>query len=272
MEEEVEVEVVQTHSTGEFRSIVLEGEDAAEPEPAPEPPAPEPAPPFGEVDREELARDIIRQATSQPIDILLDEEKPPPAATQITRTPAPDSYDAFDVDDALGKARRAHPLWHAAAVLLALTFIGQLVHHNRRELVTVPWLAGPISGLYGLFGQRVEPPWDLRYYEINQLAEPAARSGTLLLQASLAVSKNAPWSHPPPVIRTVLSDRWGNVLATEDLAPAQWALDETPPARLAPGQRLDARLALRKPDRAISYTLSACLPDTTGALRCRDDP
>lgn len=268
---EEEVEVVQTHSTGEFRSIVLEGEDAPEPESAMESAAsPEPVS-ASEVDREELARDIIRQATSQPIDILLDEEKPPAAST-VTQSTAPESYAAFDVEDALGQPRRAHPLWVAAAVLLALAFVGQLVHHNRRELVAaVPWLAGPINGLYGMFGNRVEPPWDLRYYEITQLAEPAARSGTLLLQASLAVSKNAPWGHPPPVIRTVLSDRWGNVLATEDLAPSQWALGEAP-ARLAPGQRLDARLALRRPDRALSYTLSACLPDTAGALRCRDDP
>lgn len=254
--EEEDVEVVQTHVTGSFRAIVLEGDAPADADDA---------------GREELARDIIRQATSQPIDILLDEAQPQVAAATGTAATTADSYDAFDAEEALGQPARPRPLWYVAAVLLALVLAGQIVHHHRRELVAVPWLAKPIGGLYSLFGERVEPPWSLGFYEITQLGEASDRADTLVLQAALAVNKDAPWGQPPPVIRTVLSDRWGNVLATRDLVPWEWLLGDAPD-RIAPGQRLDARLSMPRPERVSGYVLMPCLPDATGALLCRDDP
>ncbi len=281
--DEDEVEVVQTHVTGQFRSIVLEGESGMAREAVADeattigPPPPPPA-----AGSDEVALKIIRQATSQPIDALLDEEGAAPATAGV-QLEAPASTDAptaedFDADEALGNPRRAAPLWTVAAILLALALLAQWVHHSRAQLVTVPWLQQPLRTVYGLFGQQVEPAWELAHYEVQQLGAELRAGGTaagpqgshtLLLQAAVAMNREARWSQPPPVLRVVLSDQWGNDLQTTDVPPRDWMLGEAP-ARLTPGQRVDARLSLPAPARVSGFSLTPCLPDDHGALRCRD--
>lgn len=301
-----EVEVVQTHATGRLRSIALEedsgeareldedadlddaadgtldvdaaagaglelaptaeaerdedAEAAAGHAPSPDPPSADA--PAQDAQRDEVARQIIRQATSQPIDVLLEE---PQGVTALA------DAEEFDADAAVGNPRRASPLWYLLALLLAVALLAQFIHHNRQQLVTVAWLTTPIQWSYAIFGQHVEPPWDLARYEVQQLgASQSPGNRTLTLQAAVAVSVGARWAQPPPVLRVVLSDRWGNVLTTTDLPPRDWMLGDAP-ARLAPGQRVDARLTLPAPERASGFALAACLPDSAGGLRCRDD-
>jgi predicted Zn finger-like uncharacterized protein len=262
-----DVEVVQTHMTGQYRSLVMEG-DAIRPD-------------EGEEERsadaavtpaaEEIARDIIRQATSAPIDILLGEE--PPARPVRAPAPVPAApAEYFDADEALGNPPPRSRVWAVAAILLALLLAGQYVHHNRQQLVSVPWLAQPLQQVYGLFGRTVEPPWDLNLYEVAALDEMALSSDarTLLVPAAVSVSKDAGWDQPPPLLRVILSDRWGNVLATHAVEPRDWLLDAAP-ARMQPGQRLDAELSMPAPERVMSFELAPCLRDTAGALRCKGD-
>lgn len=326
--DEDEVEVVQTHASGSFRSIVLEGERGAarldEEEDAPDAleedgaapasgaradaetdakdgadadtdvdadadadteaaadaleaevdagveagtgndPAPAPADAGHEVSleradahRAELGRNILRRATSQPIDELLEE---PPAG------PAED----FDADLAVGNPRPASRWWHAVAVVLALLLGAQLVHHNRHALVTVPWLSGPLQAVYGLAGRSVEPPWDLRRYEVRLLGDPeAGEDARLTLQAAIAVATTAGWPQPPPVLRVLLADRWGNEVSRVDVPPREWTLGEIP-RRLTPGQRVDARVSLPLPGQVSGVTVLPCLPDDAGGIHCRE--
>jgi predicted Zn finger-like uncharacterized protein len=269
-----EVEVVQTHMTGQYRSLVLEGDQAS--------PDDEEEMPGAQDEQQELARDIIRQATSQPIDILLGEDPPPrPAAApppprpppppQRAVPPEPEPY--FDADEAIGNEPRPRRLWYVAAALLALLLLGQYVHHNRQQLVTKSWLERPIQLVYGLFGRTVEPPWDVTLYEVAALGERSLSNDgrTLKVPAAVSVSKDARWSQPPPVVRVILSDRWGNVLATHALSPRDWLLGDAP-GRMEPGQRLDAELSMPTLQRATNFELDPCLHDNSGALRCKDDP
>lgn len=317
-----EVEVVQTHATGRFQSIVLgdtgeareldadaglddaagasvdvdaatgagielapamdaerdeDAEAAAGRAPwqdAPSADAPSADASAQDAQRDEVARQIIRQATSQPIDVLLEEPQGGAgiAAAAHSRGPRADEViGEFDADAAVGNPRRASPLWYLLALLLAVALLAQFIHHNRQQLVTVAWLTTPIQWSYAIFGQDVEPPWDLARYEVQQLgAAQSPGNRTLTLQAAVAVSVGARWAQPPPVLRVVLSDRWGNVLTTTDLPPQDWILGDAP-ARLAPGQRVDARLTLPAPERVSGFALAACLPDSAGGLRCRDD-
>lgn len=309
-DDDIEVEVVQTHVTGQFRGIVMEGErgearetDAAEDgqppaaEPAPEgesgsdagsdlasgtasdagaaagnetgteqgdpPAAPPPLPP----ERDEVAREIIRKATSQPIDALLEEDATA-ADADVTGHPAP-VEEEFDVDSALGRPPRRSGLWTLAAILLALLLLAQWAHHSRAKLVTVPWLTGPLQAVYGLFGHSVDPPWDLSRYEVQLLGavENPGTPPTLVLQAAIAVNRDASWPQPPPVLRVALTDRWGNELGATDVRPREWLLGE-PPARLTPGQRVDARITLPSREGVSGFSLLPCLPDDDGALRC----
>jgi predicted Zn finger-like uncharacterized protein len=257
-----EVQVVHTHATGQFRSIVMEGSDIRSDEPDDADDA---------AQRARIAQEIILQATRQPIDILLtDADAPPqpPAPGTVVRN----ADDDFDADAAVGNPPRPGALWYIAALLLALGLAGQYLHHNRHSLVTVPELEAPIQWLYSLFGRSVEPPWDLGRYEVPALGglELTGDGRTVVLRAAVAVKKDAPWGQPPPLIRAVLSDRWGNVVATNTLAPQDWLLGEAP-ARIAPGQRLDARLAMPAPERATGFVLYPCLPDARGGVRCTDE-
>lgn len=278
-----EVEVVETHVTGQYRSLVLEGDQirpdelVLQEDPAP---AAKDARDAAAADTvaddladDEMARDIIRQATSQPIDILLGEEDRPAPHPAITLPPppAPEVSD-FDPHEALGNPRRISRFWHVAAVLLLLLLAGQYVHHQRHTLVTLPWLERPLQQIYGLLGSSVEPAWDLANYEMGQLGgmESSGGARTLVLRAAVAVRKEATRGQPPPLLRAVLSDRWGNVLARHELTPQDWLLGEAP-ALIAPGQRLDAQLSMPAPDGVAGFTVHPCLPDTTGSLHCTDD-
>src|SRR5690606_35637723 len=129
----------------------------------------------------------------------------------------------------IGNRRRASPLWYVLALLLALALLAQSIHHHRHQLVSVSWLTAPLQWTYGLFGHEVEPEWDLGQYEVQQLgAAQNPGDGRLTLQAAVAVGRDAPWAQPPPVLRVVLSDRWGNVLQTTDVPPRDWMLGEAP--------------------------------------------
>jgi predicted Zn finger-like uncharacterized protein len=301
-----DVEVVETLITGEYRRPDAQG---SEQEALNLPGTP-------------LAEEIVRQATRQPIDLLLGEDAleadgpaaqeaapaavaddasagsactaasaispgnslpevdapaPRPAMQEVAASTPPPPATAveedFDAEAALGNPRRRQGWWIAAAVLLALLLAGQYVHHNRHDLVTNPVLAEPIRQVYGWFGRTVDPPWSLAWYEVSGLGASGTAPGatSLVLQAAVAVNKDAGWAQPPPLLRVVLSDQYGNVLTTRQLAPAEWVLGDVP-KELAPGERLDAELRLEAPARATSYALYPCLPDATGAVRCTDDP
>lgn len=275
-----EVEVVETHVTGQYRSLVLEGDHVRPDQLVLQE---DPAPAANDADDaaarrasdDAVARDIIRQATSQPIDILLDDrapERPAPMPEVPLAPAAATAAGEFDADEALGNPPRPSRMWHVAAVLLLLLLAGQYVHHNRHALVAVSWLERPLQLAYGLFGRTVEPAWNLDNYEMGQLGgmQSSGDARTLVLRAAVAVRKEAPRGQPPPLLRAVLSDRWGNVLARHELAPRDWLLGEAP-ALIAPGQRLDAQLSMPAPAGVAGFTVHPCLPDSTGSLHCTDD-
>lgn len=281
-----EVEVVATHVTGQFRSLVLEGDRIRADQLAFQEEASRAANDASDevagaegtaaaAGSDEVAREIIRRATSQPIDLLLGEDeqaRPAPAPVITGPPPAAPAESEFDADEVIGNPPRTSRLWHVAAVLLMLLLAGQYVHHHRHALVTVPWITGPLQQVYGLFGRTVEPAWNLADYEMGQLGgmESTGDARTLVLRAAVAVRKDAPRGQPPPLLRAVLSDRWGNVLARHELAPRDWLLGDAP-GLIEPGQRLDAQLSMPAPDGVAGFTVHPCLPDTTGALHCTDD-
>lgn len=243
-----DVEVVQTLSSGKFRRIGTANARMPDDEDADESDL-------------QLPRDLVIESSGQAIDFVLKERHsevaPPP--------PAPED---FDVDAAFGKPRTGWG-WYAGGALLLLLLLGQLVHHNRHSLVAMPGLDGAIRGIYGLLGENVEPSWDIAQYSVISLGGMELRGGarTVVLRAAVAVSKDAPRGQPPPLIRAELSDRWGNVLARNDLLPRDWLLGDAP-ARIQPGERLDAQLSMPAPDRVNSFVLAACLPDQHGELQC----
>jgi predicted Zn finger-like uncharacterized protein len=258
-----ELDLVESKATGTFETIVLEGDGYLQTEEHVD---------ELEVDAQlqEMARQMdTRDATAgqEDVDVQVDVH---PSEDIVMETEAGPLEPELDADAAVGNPRRHHWAWTATAAVLALALLAQLVHHSRQALVAHPWGERPMRALYAVFGVTLEPKWDLRAYEVRQLGEvPSAATDRIMLRAT--VHNRSVNAQPPPVIRAVLQDRFGNTLSTTDIAPADY-LRSPGPARMAPDQRLDAMLAMPDPThQAGGFVLDACLPGTDGRLHCSDD-
>lgn len=251
---ESDVDVVDSQATGTFETIVLEGDGYLQTEEH-----------IDEDELEEQLQQIARQIEGN-------NAREDAAESVVADAPASQASPELDADEAVGNRPRAHWAWVAAAVLLVLALAAQIVHHNRQQLVATAWLEQPLQGLYGLFGQVLEPAWDLAAYDLRQLGgeEMGGTGTTIVLRAS--VHNQSANRQPPPLIRAILKDRFGNAIATREIAPHDY-LRSAAPARMAPDQRLDVELALEDPNRqAVGYELDTCLPAANGRLHCSNDP
>jgi predicted Zn finger-like uncharacterized protein len=238
--DKLDVDVTESSASGTVETIVLEGDGYLQTE--------------EHVGEEEL-RERLQAITGVHEPGLHDSE----------------AEEELDADAILGNPPRQHWGWKAALVLLLLLLAGQMVHHYRHVLVANRWLEKPLQTLYGMFGQTLEPAWDLSAYDLRQLGGEALalNSTTIVLRAT--VQNRASHPQPPPLIRVRLQDRFGNSLSTTAVAPDDY-LKGPAPARMAPDQRLDVELRLEDPNRqAVSFDLDACLPGADGALHCAHD-
>lgn len=273
-----EVAVEEQLATGTFETIVLEGEGYLQTEEH-----------VDESDVEERLQDIALQIDTEAhnaqaeddLDTVEVEEfesevieyAEEPAEEELAEAdPAGADPAEEDHEFTLQDQPQTHWAWKAAAAVLALTLLAQVVHHHRQGLVATSWAEAPLGGLYRAFGSDLQPRWDLRAYDIRQLGGEAMSgvATTIVLRAS--VQNGAPRAQPPPMIRVTLQDRFGNALSTTDVAPQNY-LKGDPPSRLRAEQRVDAELTLDDPNRqAVGFELDACLPDATGRIHCSNDP
>lgn len=256
-----EVDVVESQATGTFETIVLEGEGFLQTEEH-----------VDEVEVDLQLREFARQidtreaaAADDDADLQVDEQT---GENIVLEDETPPELDA---DAAVGNPRRQHWGWWLASAALALALTAQMIHHGRQALVAHPWFERPMKALYGTFGVNLEPKWDLRAYDLRQLGAEAQAGSGEKITVRATVHNRSVNSQPPPKIRVVLQDRFGNALSTTDISPTQY-LQRTAPARMAPDQRLDAMLSLDDPGRqAVGFELDACLPGADGRLHCSND-
>lgn len=192
-----------------------------------------------------------------------------PATPEVIAAEPPEAE--LDADAAVGNRRRSHWLWMVTVTVLGLMLAAQLVHHNRKTLVTHPRLEAPMRSLYGLFGVNLEPRWNVKAYDLRQLGaeSPPGASDKVVLRATVQNSSRN--KQPPPLIRVVLQDKFGNPISTEAVAPADY-LGAVAPTRMAPDQRLDITLTLSDPARqAMGFEIDACLATADGRLHCSND-
>ncbi|MGC4028840.1 MAG: zinc-ribbon and DUF3426 domain-containing protein [Steroidobacteraceae bacterium] len=250
-----DVEVIETLATGTFETIVLEGDGVLQTEEMVD---------AAEVDErlQEIAEQIA--GTRQP-----DEPEAHDPAPDIAGDPAPMQEPEPDLSADLLPARtRAHPGWIIGAAALALLLALQLVHHHRQSLAEHGWARSLLAPVYRLFGATLEPRWDLAAYDVRQLGGEAVPGAAERILLRATVLNRATHAQPPPLLRVTLQDRFGNALAVHDVKPQDY-LPATPPARLAPDQRIDAELLLDDPgSKAVGFEIDACLPTAAGPARC----
>jgi len=196
------------------------------------------------------------------------DDAPPPAATE----PPAEDIDALENPEP--ERPRHYWAYVAGSALLALLFVGQLVHHQREALVAWPALSGPLSRMYAAIGQPIRLRGDLSAYDVRQLGAfaPPDAAGTLLVRASLR--NLSPRPQPMPLLRVTLQDRYGNRIASRDLTATEYQqrpAGSAPDTLLAAGARLETSVQLVDPGgSAVGFELDVCLDDGAGT-RCAND-
>jgi predicted Zn finger-like uncharacterized protein len=163
--------------------------------------------------------------------------------------------------------------WVGAAAVSALLLLAQLVHQNRDWFVAHSH--GPfgsvVRALYGAMGAPLPQPASLSAYELRQwgvTGDPDA-NGTLRVRASIL--NTAAQLQPYPLLRVTLADRFGKKIGTRDFEPAEYL--GKPTARLlAPGERVDATLAILDPGKnAEGFEIDVCLRSADQRVACAND-
>lgn len=163
-------------------------------------------------------------------------------------------------------SRAGRWLWAAAAALLVLALAAQLINADRRAAAAWP-VAGPaVDAAYRLLGRPLAHPpflgdFSLRDTSLSGGYRPGA---ALALQGTLV--NRAKRAQPLPLLELQLTDRFGAVVASRLLEPAEYGA----PASVLPagtGLALDVKLADPGP-RAVGFTLAVC-KRVGGNVRCR---
>jgi predicted Zn finger-like uncharacterized protein len=167
--------------------------------------------------------------------------------------------------------RTARRMWGAAAAMLALILLAQIIHENREWLATHGPLRGPLRGLYGALGVGVQTPANLSSYQLRQwgvTGDPSA-AGTLRVRASIL--NTAPQLQPYPLLRVTLANRFGTRIGTRDFEPAEY-LGKPTVRMMTPGERADATLDILDPGKdAEGFEIDVCLRGSDRKISCTAD-
>lgn len=161
----------------------------------------------------------------------------------------------------------------AVVTALALLLAGQAAWRGRAALAALPAVGPAVSGIAAALGRPLQPDWDPRRFEVVQHgALEGDEPGFLTVRATLRNTAAQP--QPAPLLRLVLLDAEGKVVARRDLLPAEYAAGDA--ARgvrpLAPGARLEAEFSAQDPGaQVVGFELDACLPRADRAPLCAHD-
>jgi predicted Zn finger-like uncharacterized protein len=233
--------------------------------------------PPGELDR--IFVESKKRGVKPPFEPILHAE-PARAPPLEPKSPSPEVVRARNrvggfavLEDARRDPARRKPWWLGAAGVLALLLLAQVVHKNREKIAAQG--QGPLSvvvrALYGALGSPLPAPANLAAYQLRQwgvTGDPGA-TGTLRLRASIL--NNAAQLQPYPLLRVTLADRFGKSIGRREFEPGEYL--GKPTARLlAPGERVDAMLAILDPGKnAEGFEVDVCLRGVDKKIACAND-
>jgi predicted Zn finger-like uncharacterized protein len=256
----VEPQIGDEDATGTFEAIVLEGgpaEDGAlEPTGKPDP-------------DEELTQQL------QSLAARIDAERQPPASGSSgaggNGTPSELTARSDAEDETESRSPGAGVwAWRAGAAASVLMLAAQVVHHYRNTLAVYPPLGDALARAYGAIGVSLEPRWDVAAYEVRQLGASSDPRNDAHLIVRASIKNNAQRAQPLPLLRVAVQDRFGNAIATSDVAPSAYLpASASREASLGSGQRLDVEMRFVDPGSdAVGFEIDACLAAPGGGVNC----
>lgn len=113
---------------------------------------------------------------------------------------------------------------------------------------------------------------DPTLYEVRQLGATGELGGSGRIRLRAAIVNRDRSARPSPILRLVVEDRFGALIAGRDLEPGEYRVgDDAPPDTIGPGERVDVEVLFQDPGNdAVGFVIDACLR-ADGLLRCASE-
>ena len=157
----------------------------------------------------------------------------------------------------------------AAAVLLALLLVAQVLHFSRDALATNTTFNDVAGPMYRAIGKPLAPAWDIGGWRFEVTRGNAdVTANTLTIYSRIGNKSDKPL--PYPLIGISLTDRFEEVIGSRVLEPADYLTDDLDPRKpVRPGNTFNAVMTIRSPaPEATGFKLNVCYRVAGGKLRC----
>jgi predicted Zn finger-like uncharacterized protein len=163
------------------------------------------------------------------------------------------------------------PSWGkiAAALVLVLVLIGQVVHQSREALATNSLFVDTFGPLYRMIGRPLTPAWDISGWRIEKSKGNFDESGqTLTIETQIRNKSGA--ELPYPLIGVALTDRFEETIGHRILEPGDYLGNGLDPRKVVvPENTFIASFSIDAPSaEATGFNLKVCYRLESGQLRC----
>lgn len=157
----------------------------------------------------------------------------------------------------------------AAAVLLFLVLIVQVIHYSREAFATSATFQQTVAPVYRMVGSPITPAWNVKGWRF-EATKGSTDDDDLVLTIYSRIGNKSEQALPYPLVHIALTDRFEEIIGSRVLDPAEYLMaDADPRQAVEPGNNFDAvfKIASPSPD-ATGFKLNVCYRLSSGQLRC----
>jgi hypothetical protein len=157
--------------------------------------------------------------------------------------------------------------WWLGVLILVLALGAQLVNMNRVALSQNPVIGSSLQALYAALGRPLSRSGSVSEWNVGALNVTTDPDSAGALSITGSLTNGAGLAQPWPLLRVVLTDRFGAALRSRDFKPAEYLSAGQPAAQQAPGLAARFRLDIVDPGAdAVGFSLTPCLDVAAGRV------
>lgn len=162
---------------------------------------------------------------------------------------------------------RPSAVWWLGVMILVLVLGAQLVNLERASLSQNPVIGPSLQALYAALGRPLSPASSVAEWNVGALNVTTDPDNAGALSITGSLTNGAGLVQPWPLLRVVLTDRFGAALRSRDFKPADYLGPGQAVTALAPGLTARFRLDIVDPGAdAVGFSLSPCLDLAQGRV------
>ncbi len=157
----------------------------------------------------------------------------------------------------------------AAAALLFVILVVQVMHHSREALAISPTFQSAIGPVYRMLGSPITPAWDIKGWRF-EATKGSTDDANQVLTIYSRVGNKSDQTLPYPLVHVSLTDRFEEIIGSRVLEPSEYLFDNADPRRpVHPNETFNAVIAIDSPSTdATGFKLNVCYRLASGQLRC----